>query len=124
MSGPKVKPVYKGTAPLANATAVLYTTVDGFLPGNFFALAGVQKVVASITHDAALSIVAYKSKDRGKTWTEIGTTGSIASAGDVATIREWLVSPYADFKLEIENGAADQTVWEVDLSLDCRASAT
>jgi hypothetical protein len=119
---------YQGDTPGADTDVyVLFATTDvagtgsGFINpagANFFAHHGIKRVMLDMDHAAAVTLKWYKSSDRGVTWSQLGDSGSIAApAAGESTQRDFLVEPYADWKLEATNGGSAQTVWSVDIAL-------
>lgn len=106
------------TAPTDSDTSTIFSTVTAF-PGQSRAAAGQGcghfRVDVKHSHGAILKL--SKSLDRGTNW-HVVTQGFIpVPLALQSTVREFDVSPFADFKLEVINGGTTQTTWAVDMSL-------
>lgn len=106
------------TAPTDSDTSTIFSTVTAF-PGQSRAAAGQGcghfRVDVKHSHGAILKL--SKSLDRGANW-HVVTQGFIpVPLALQSTVREFDVSPFADFKLEVINGGTTQTTWAVDMSL-------
>lgn len=119
---------YTGSTPAADGnTYVLFSTVVAFNGANMAQNAGMKRLIVDIGHAAAGTMNLYRSQNRGTTWDQVYTSGSIAApASTASTIRDFAIEEYQDFKLEWVNGGSTQaTRWIVDMSLtDQRAPLT
>ena len=101
----------------ASATVAMFSSVTAFPGKRYFAMHGVAKFVVDLEHDAATTFKWYKSQNRGVTWVQLGEEAVAAPGTTATTIREFLVEPYDDWKLEAINGSAAQTTFVPDLVL-------
>lgn len=113
------QPRYGGSALPGNAeTVVLFSTVVAFPGKSFHAGAGIHRILIDIDHDQSGTIKAYRSNNRGVTWTQFYDSGAIAAPGATAsTERDIAVEPLQDWKVEWVNGATPQTLFLVDMAL-------
>lgn len=79
----------------------------------------VARIEFTLTNSHAGTLKAYRSVDKGTNWDQVG--GDIAVAASAATDingpYDFLVDPYADFKITWTNGGSAQTTWRPGVSL-------
>jgi hypothetical protein len=99
------------------ATAPPSAGVAGaFTFGNGFQMLGIHRILVALTNSQAGTLKAYQSLDRGATWVRIvPDTAVAAAAANSENIYDFLVEPYADWKVEWTNGGVDQTVFRVNI---------
>ena len=71
----------------------------------------------TLINDQAGTLNAYSSVDRGTNWTKIYTAAVAASAANSESPYDFLIEPYADWKLEWVNGATPQTTFRPAMAL-------
>lgn len=108
---------YSGATPGGDAnTYNLYTSInDG--GANGFALKGVHKFILDLKNSQAGTLKAYKSADRGVNWNQIYQSSVAAAAATGTNQFEFVVEPFADWKLDWVNGGVAQATWFVDMAL-------
>lgn len=113
---------YVGAAlPAISATVILFSTVASFPGAKYLQQMGLHRLLVTIDNDQAGTIRAYKSADRGVTWTRILADIAVAAsaANTEGTVKDFLIEQYADFKLEwVNNGATAQTTFNVSMVID------
>lgn len=118
MSAENVKVKYVGSALPGNAeTVVLFTTVNTGMGANFMSIASLNRLYMTLINDQAGTLNAYSSENRGTSWTKIYTAAVAASAANSESPYDFLVEPYADWKLEWVNGATPQTTFRPAMAL-------
>jgi hypothetical protein len=113
-SYPKVK--YDGIDPTNSDTFVLFSTVDAGWGANAIQGMGLHYFVMNLEHSNDGTLKLYKSEDRGTNWLQIDEDAITAPAASGSTNQEYLVEPYADWKIEWVNGGVTQTTWVLDMS--------
>jgi len=119
---------YNSTTPGADGnTYVLFATAPPSAGSTNFAFvgkrvhqgAGLHRFIIDLGHANAGTMNFYRSQNRGVTWDQVFTSGSIAApAATSSTIRDFAIEPYDDFKLEWVNGGSSQAArWVVDMAL-------
>lgn len=121
---------YTGSALPGNAEVVsLFDTVVAFPGANYLPSLHMKRLQLDIAHNQAGTLNWYKTQVRGPSsvtgagsaattvWTQIGTLAVAAPAANTSDTFDFLVEEYQDFKLEWTNGAAAQTLWNVDIAL-------
>lgn len=113
---------YTGPAPGADSNSyVLFSTVAaGWSQGA--SQAGGRRVLVDLRNSQDGTLKLYKSEDRGVTWVQV--EGSLLRAITTAThLRDWLVEPYPDWKLEWANGGAAQATWSLSIAISSNRHA-
>jgi hypothetical protein len=107
---------YGGDTPGADSDDyVLFDTTEWFtVAGTLQALKNTHFHVDLVNAEAG-TITAYKSADRGVTWTVVDTD-SVAASGTDSNYYEFHIAPYLDWKVVWTNGGAEQTTWEVSMA--------
>ena len=110
---------YTGTAlPVANTTYTLFSTVVAAPTAqNFLGLCGAKRFLMDIKNSHAGTLKWYKSDDRGTNWNQIGQVSMAAAGSTASNVYDILVHGYADWKIDLLNGADTQTTFEIDMSL-------
>ena len=109
---------YTGATPGADTnTYPIFTTVTNAWPAGFAAMEGISKLVTDLKHSHLGTYKWYKSSDRGTNWLQIGEEDIGAPAATDTVFREFVIEPYADFKLDWINGNSAQTTWVYDIVL-------
>lgn len=116
---------YAGATPGTDSnTYPLYTTIVTNAPPGVFQRDGIKRVIVDISHSQTMSLKWYKSQDRGATWIQCGQE-TITAPSNATTIRDFLVEPYRDWKLDLVNGGTAQVSFTVDIAhTDSRATLT
>jgi hypothetical protein len=84
--------------------------------GNFFAMNEIRRVFLSMQNDQAGTLKEFKSMDHGANWVQINPDiAVVASAANSENQYDFLVEPYADWKLTWTNGVTPQTVFRIDI---------
>lgn len=127
MAYSKVK--YSGAAPGADSdTYVLFSSTVAFPGGQQFQGAGVKKLVLNIKNSHLGTLNTYRGSARTTlnetTWTQISTEALAAGTSTTSSLRDYLMEPFSDFKLEWVNGGSAQTTWVIDLALTDERSAS
>lgn len=118
MSVENIKVKYGGSALPGNAETVnIFSTVVAFPGANMIQSMEIHRFYLGIVNDQAGTLKAYKSSNRGVTWTQIDSQAVAAAAGSAENRSDWLIDPYADWKLDWLNGATPQTTFLVDAAL-------
>ena len=115
---------YTGKALPDNAdVVVLFSTgptlgVPGAFPfANGLQALSINRIYVAIQNSQAGTLKAYKSDDHGVTWVQIIADQAVATAAaNSENINDYLVEPYADWKLTWTNGATIQTVFGVSIN--------
>jgi hypothetical protein len=109
---------YTGLTPGADSnTYNLFSTVTAHSAKYFFAAARISKILVDIKHSHGFTLKWYKSADRGTTWHQLGENVVPVPSATESNIREILVEPYPDFKLDLVNGGTAQSPFVVDIIL-------
>jgi hypothetical protein len=112
---------YTATAPGADSNDyVLFSTGTAFPGSAMHQGAGVKKLVLNLknSHLGTLKTSrGVRSSLNALTWSQISTEAIAAGTSTTSTAREYLLEPFADFKLEWTNGGSAQSTWVVDLAL-------
>lgn len=110
---------YTGATPGTDSnTYTLFTTLGK--GGNYFGNNDIHKVVIDLKSDQIGSFKAYKSQNgdaASPSWNQIYDESVAAPVSTSSTLREFVVDPYADWKLEWVNGGTAQGTWLVDIGL-------
>lgn len=111
---------YTGSALPGNAEVVsIFNSVTAFPGAQMLATLGIKRLIFSVDNDQAGTLKAYKSGNRGTTWTRVlADIAVVAAAANTETVKDFLIEQYADFKLEWTNGATPQTVFNVSVALE------
>jgi hypothetical protein len=116
MNSPTVK--YTGSALPGNAeVVVMFTTTANGYGANFFASTGTNRFLLALVNDQTGTLASQKSTDRGVTWTTISSDAVSASATNDQNYYDYLVEPYADWRLVWTNGATPQTSFKPSMAL-------
>jgi hypothetical protein len=119
-----VRVQYTGAALPGNAAVVsLFDTTVAFPGGEWLAMFHMKRLLVDIFNNQAGTLNWYKS--RGKravspattTWDNIGTAAVALVAAGATNSFDFAIPMYEEFKLEWTNGAAPQTVFDVDMAL-------
>ena len=129
--GESCKVTYTGATPGADAnTYVLFSTVAMFTGANVLQGTGMKRLDLGLSNSQAGTLNWYKTQSRltnssnTPVWTQIGTA-AVAAGATAENDFDWLIEPYADFKLEWVNGGVAQATWVPDLVLsDSRNKST
>ena len=118
--GTQVGIKYVGAALPGNAAVVsIFNSVTSFPGKNMIQYMGIKRLLFSVDNDQTGTLKAYKSADRGVTWTRVLADISVtAASANTETVKDFLIEQYADFKLEWTNGATPQTVFNVSVALE------
>lgn len=80
---------------------------------------GITRIEFTLSNSQAGTLKAYRSVDKGTNWDQVG--GDIAVAANAATDingpYDFLVDPYADFRISWVNGGTAQATWRPAISL-------
>ena len=119
MSYSRIK--YSGDAPGADSNDYVLFSTGVAMPGSAMHQgAGVKKLVLNLknSHLGTLKTSRGVRDTVGVvTWTQISTEAIAAGTSTTSTARDYLMEPFADFKLEWTNGGSAQTTWVVDMAL-------
>lgn len=114
-----VKFKYTGDTPGADSSAyTIFDTTVAFPGARYLLMNGFKRFVMDAEHSHLAVLDWYKSSDRGVTWDKIGTENLAAPAANQTNIRDFLVSPYDDWRLVWTNGGTAQDPFRLDLSAD------
>jgi hypothetical protein len=84
---------------------------------------GLKRLILSLKHSGDVTLNWYSSSDRGANWHQLDTDVVTAPVATDVTVRDLLIEEYDDFKLELVNGGAAQTTYNVQLALTNERSA-
>lgn len=84
---------------------------------DWFAAKGIKRFLVRFTNDQTFTLNAYRSDDRGVTWTKIYTASVTASAANSENAYDFLVQGQRDWKLELVNGGTAQTSFTCSMAL-------
>lgn len=126
MSCPYSRVKYSGSTPGADSSDyILFSTTTAFPGAGMAQAAGVHKLVLNLVNSHLGTLKAYRSSNRGTTWTQVDSDAVAAAGAGLSNTAEYLLEPFLDFKLVWTNGGSAQTTWVVDMALtDDRGAAT
>lgn len=118
MEGGTVRYKYTDTAlPTSGSTVTLFSTVTTFPYANAIQVHNIHRIYFAIQNDQTGTLKAYKSVDRGVTWVrEFDDIAVAAAATNTSNYYDFLVEPYADFKLDWTNGGTGQGTFNINIS--------
>lgn len=110
---------YTGSTPGNDSnTYNLFTTIGK--GGNYFGQNDIHKLALDLKTDQVGTLKAYKSQNgdaSSPTFEQIYEESVAAPVSTSSTLREFVVDPYADWKLDWVNGGTIQTKFLVDMGL-------
>lgn len=80
---------------------------------------GISRIEFTVKNSHAGTLKGYMSVDKGTNWDQVGGDIAVAAAAatDVSGPYDFLVDPYADFRILWVNGGSAQTTWRPSVSL-------
>lgn len=110
--------LYTGKALPANGDSpVIFDSTVAFPMASGFAMLGIHRLLISITNDQAGTLQASQSTNRGTTWTRSDADLAVAIAPSNTNQQfDYLVEPYADWKLVWVNGASTQATFIISIA--------
>lgn len=112
---------YVGATPGADTNIyTIFSTALSEAPPGFLAMSDTHKILVSISASNNGTLKAYKAITRDinnvPVWQQVSTESVTVTPG-TDVVRDYLVEPYLDWKLEWTNGGSAQTTWMVDVAL-------
>lgn len=115
---PYIRFKYTGTAlPTGATTVTLFSTVTAFPFANGLQMLDIDRLYFTIQNDQTGTLKAYFSNDRGTTWVRCFPDATVtASATNDENRHDYLVEPYADFKVDWTNGGSNQGTFNINIA--------
>lgn len=108
---------YTGTAlPGISETVKLFDTTVAFPGKRGLPASGIEMFVLHLSTEETGTLNAYKSQDRGTTWTLIHTSTLTTVNTLLTTRRVFDVAAFEDFKIEFVNSTTAQQTFLVDMA--------
>lgn len=111
-----------------DSTVTFGVGVDGDPRNQTLIAHSISRVIFSVENSHAGTLRAYRSINKGTNWDQVTGDLAVAAAGatDISGPYDYLVDPYADFRLSWVNGGSAQTTWRAAVTLlrGMRASGT
>jgi len=122
------KVAYTGLAlPLANALYVLFSTVNATLGASMHQQNGAKKFTVILKNDQVGVINLWAGTEAATVaagWTQVSTTVVGIPAAGTSNAYEFLVESFPHFKVEFQNGVANQTTFGIWMAFEDERAAS